>query len=302
MTRDEIEKLIIEKEKLLHEIDSQRGKCSDYISLLSEIALLQLEIEQYVESERNYLTCITFFKKQNDKIGQAAVLGVLGTLFYKKGDYNGSIEHYENAHKIYGELMQFKEQVTCLIGIGSAFIKLNRLSEACDKFLECAAICSDKNDIYGFLDCLGNLIYIYETQEKWEVVFELYKKTLKAFKELNDIQGIITSYFNLGILEKNKRNDHALKYFKKGTNHAIDANYSEHIIKGLSYIAQTLFYMGEIKEAKNQLIKALWLAEHVNAKNATIQLKILLKSFGLSEHDLTKELDLYQKRNKNIKK
>ena len=134
------------------------------------------------------------------------------------------------------------------------------------------------------------------------MVFELYKKTLKAFRELNDAQGVITSYFNLGILQKNKNNDNALRYFKKGTNIAIDANYSELIIKGLSYVAETLFYMGEIREAKNQLIKALSIAENINARNATIQIKILLRSFGLSDKDVETELESYQKGRDNMKK
>ncbi|MFX1273771.1 MAG: hypothetical protein ACFFBP_11995 [Promethearchaeota archaeon] len=299
LTREEIESLIEEKKNLLNEIESQLGKGSNYFSELSEMALLQLEIEQYNESENNFLTCLSFFKKQNDRLGQAAVLGVMGTLYLKKGAYSSSIDSYENARRIYEELKQIKEQITCLMGIGNALMKLNRLQEACDSYLECAAICSDNNDMYGLLDCLGNLIYIHETQDKWDVVYELYKKTLKAFKELHDIQGIITSYFNLGLLQKNKNREEALRYFKKGTNYAIDANYSDLIIKGLSYVAETLFYLGNIRKAKDQLIKALFLAENVNAKNATLQIKILLKSFGLNDEDIDNELDLYKNSKKN---
>lgn len=265
---------------------------------MGEIALLQLELEKYFDSEENYLTCLEFFKKQQDRLGQAAVYGVLGTLFFNKGDYNGSISHYSSALKIYEELNQVQEVITCLKGIGNCYLKLNKLDEACDEFLECSAVCSDNNDIYNLLDCLGNLVLIHERQEKWDVVFELYKKTIQAFKEIRDIKGIIVSYFNLGILLKEQQKDDALRYFKKGTNLAIDSNYSELIIKGLSYIGETLFYLGRIKDAKDEYIKALHLAEKVDAKNAIIQINVLLKSFGLGKDDIKRELELYKKARK----
>lgn len=275
------------------------AKGSEYIKELSDLALLQLEIEEYENSEKNLQVCLNHFKKQLDRLGQASVYGVLGILFFKKSDYEKSLSHYERAYEIYRELNQFQEQITCLLGIGNNFIKLNQLDEACDIFLECSSICSDNNDIYNLLDCLGNLIQIHEKQEKFDVVFELYKKSLHAFKELNDAQGIIISYFNLGILKnKSKEAEEALRYFKKGTNVAIDSNFTEHILKGLSYIGENLFYQGKIKESKNEFIKALDLAKKVKAKNAILQLKILLNSIGLSEKDIERELT-ERRRNKN---
>ena len=181
--------------------------------------------------------------------------------------------------------------------IGNCYVNLNLFDRACDIFLDCSAICSDNNDLYNLLDCLERLIYIHEINKKWDVVFELYKKTLKAFKEINDYKGIITSYFNLGILQK-KNNDleEALRYFKKGTNVAIDVNYAELIIRGLGYIGETLFYIGKIKEAKNQFIRALHIAQDINAKNAIIQIRILLQSLGLQDKNIIKELKEYEKK------
>ena len=112
----------------------------------------------------------------------------------------------------------------------------------------------------------------------------------------NENKGIITAYFNLGILQK-KNNDleEALRFFKKGTNVAIDGNYAEQIIKGLGYVGETLFYLGKIKEAKNQFIKALNIAENINAKNAIIQIRILLQSLGLQDKNITEELKAIEK-------
>ncbi|MCK4382685.1 MAG: tetratricopeptide repeat protein [Candidatus Lokiarchaeota archaeon] len=177
---------------------------------------------------------------------------------------------------------------------------MNQVDEACDVLLECSALCSDNNDIYNLLDCLGNLIQIYEEQDNWEIVFELYKKTLKAFEELNDIKGIIIACFNLGIL-KRKENDfnEAIIYFKKGTNKSIDSNYTELILKGLSYVGEILVYQGEMNEAKETYIKALSIAEEIKSKNSILQIRILLNSIGLSEEEINKELTTYLDRRKN---
>ena len=278
------------------------GKTSNYIGELSDVAFLQLQIEQFENSEKNFLICLKHFKKQRDRLGQAAVFGILGTLYFKKGEYKKSIDSYQKASDIYDELKQIPELITCLKGIGNNYIKLNKLDEACDILIECSSVCSDNNDIYNLLDCLGNLVYIYEKQEKWDIVYELYKKSLKAFKEIEDNKGIIVSYFNLGILQKKSNKlDDALRYFKKGTNFAIEANYADLIIKGLSYVGETLFYQGQIKKEKEQYIKALYIAESIKLKNAILQIKILLRSFGLSDEDIINELEKYKEKKNKIR-
>jgi tetratricopeptide (TPR) repeat protein len=293
--KEELQNLLRRKREDLKEIE-QIGKNSNYIQELSDIALIQLQLEQFSESEENYLICLKHFKKQKDRLGQAAVYGVLGTLNFKKGEYEKSIEFYEKAYNIYNELYQIQEKITCLKGIGNNYIQLNQWDEASDVFLDCSALCSDNHDIYNLLDCLGNLIHIHETIEKWDILFELYKKTLKVFKEIKDEKGIITSYFNLGLVQKKYDNlEEAVRYFKKGTNVAIDANFAELIIRGLSYIGETSFYMGKIKEAKNQFIKALHIANKINAENAIVQLRILLQSLGMQDLNILKELKKYEK-------
>ena len=298
-TREELKALLKEKSVSLKELE-QFGKDSNYIQQLSDISLIQLQLELFQESEKNYMLCLRHFQKQKDRLGQAAVYGVLGTLYYKKGDYQKSIEFYKNAFDIYDKLKQIQEQITCLKGIGNSFIKLNKYDEACDVLLECSTLCSDNNDLYNLLDCLSNLIQIYEIHENWDIVLELYKKSLEAFKELEDVKGIIVSYFNLGILKK-KETDYyqSLLYFKKGTNKAIDSNYTELILKGLSYVGEILVYQGEINEAKETYIKALSIAEEIKAKNSILQIRILLNSLGLNEEEINKELTIYMNRKKN---
>lgn len=235
------------------------------------------------------------FNKQKDRLGIAAVYGALGSFYYKLEEYQQSIEYYNNAYDIYNELNQIQEKITCLKGIGNALIKLENYDQACDIFLECSAVCSDHNDIYSLLDCLGQLIQIHEIQEKWDVVYELYKKSLKAFKELSDHRGMITAYFNMGIIKK-KFNDYleAERYFKKGTNIAIDSNFVELILRGLSYVGEVLVYQGEMKQAMMTYIKALDLAQNINAQNSIIQLTVLLKSLGLNDEKITSELVNYR--------
>ena len=298
-TQKELEALLNEKLVTLKEM-GQIGKDSNYIHELGDVALIQLQLGLFRESEKNFLLSLKHFQKQKDRLGQAAVYGVLGTLNYKKGDYQKSIDFYEDAFDIYDGLKQVQEQITCLKGIGDSLIKLNQYDDACEVLLECSAICSDNNDVSNLLDCLGNLIQIYETQENWDIVYELYKKSLEAFKELEDIKGIIVSYFNLGILKK-RENDlyQSIIYFKKGTNNAIDSNYTELILKGLSYVGEILVYQGEMNEAKETYIKALSIAESIKEKNSILQIKILLNSLGLDEEEINKELTTYKHPRKN---
>ena len=122
--REELQQLLNKKLERLKEL-GEIGKDSNYITELSDIALIQLQLENFGESEKNYLICLKHFEKQKDRLGQAAVYGVLGTLYFKKNDYKNSIESYEKAYNIYSELKQVQEQITCLVGIGNNFVKLN---------------------------------------------------------------------------------------------------------------------------------------------------------------------------------
>lgn len=287
LTREELEKLLEHKLANIKDLDKNE-KDSNYIKELSDVALIQLQLEEYSKSEENYLVCLTYFTKLDDKLGQAAVYGVLGTLNYKKNEFLKSIGFYEKAFGINKKMNQIQEQITCLKGIGNSYIKLHKWDDACNTLLNCSTLCSDNDDIYNLLDCLGNLIYIYEINEEWDIIFELYKKTLKVFKEIKDAKGVITSYFNLGIIEKKKdKLEEAVRYFKKGTNIAIESNYVESIIRGLSYVGEALFYLRRRREAKDQFLKALRIANKIKADNAIIQLNILLKSLGLSNDELS---------------
>ena len=172
-SREELERLLKEKQENLEELEKV-GKNSIYMKELSNIALIQLQLECYIDSEKNYLICLNHFELQKDRLGQASVYGILGTLFFKKGDYLKSIDYYEKAYEISEELRQNQEQIISLKGIGTNLIKLNKLDDACDVFFDCSALCSDNNDIYNLLDCLGNLIFIHEKDGKWDVFFVLY--------------------------------------------------------------------------------------------------------------------------------
>lgn len=270
----------------------EQGKDSNYFQKLSTIALLQIEIDEFDNAEENLKLCLNHFEVEKDNLGKAAVYGILGVLKFQSGDYSSSYKYYNHAYDIYNDLNQFKEEIVCLMGMGNALIKLENLDKACDIFLECSSLCSERNDLFNLLDCLGNLIYIHETKEDWDVVKELYKKSLEAFKKMKDYKGIIVSNFNLGILEKKKNAyQKALIYFEKGTQRAKQSNYSELTIKGLSYIGEALFYLGNIKSAKQKYVEALYIANTINAKNAIIQIKVILNSFGLNEKQIEEELN-----------
>ena len=69
-----------------------------------------------------------------------------------------------------------------------------------------------------------------------------------------------------------------------------ESNYAELIIKGLSYTGEIMFYLGNVKSAKDIYVEALYIAKNINAKNAILQIKIVLNSFGLNEEQIEKEL------------
>ena len=102
MTEDEtrlsperLRQLLEEKFKNLKELEIS-GKNSIYIKELSDIALIQLQLQLYNDSEQNYLICLKHFEKQKDRLGQAAVHGVrdpaVGDLSSGEGGSPGPVQ------------------------------------------------------------------------------------------------------------------------------------------------------------------------------------------------------------------
>ena len=256
-----------------------------------------MELERFDDAEVKLETCLVHFKKQKDNLGKAAVFGILGTLFYKQEEFIKTVEQFEKAVDIYENLEQKKEQITCYKFLGQSYSNLNQKDKAKKTLLKCSELCSETEDIYNLLDCLGQLISIYKSEEQWDLVYELYLKVLEAFQQLRDTRGTINTFFNLGILEGRKldKDEKALLSFKEGTNLAIETNYAEMIIKGLSYVGETLFRLNKDEEAKHEYIKALDLAKKIKAKNAILQIELLLKSTGMSDEIIQERLNTYRK-------
>ena len=107
-SKSELESILEEKLVELKEVE-QIGKGDNYFKILSDIALIQLQLELYDESEKNYLLCLKYFQLQKDRLGQASVYGLLGTLFLKKNEFKNAIENYKKSNEINVQLNQVAE-------------------------------------------------------------------------------------------------------------------------------------------------------------------------------------------------
>ena len=68
-SKEELERLLKEKQENLEELE-KIGKNSIYMKELSDIALIQLQLERYINSEKNYLICLKYFELQKDRLLQ----------------------------------------------------------------------------------------------------------------------------------------------------------------------------------------------------------------------------------------
>jgi tetratricopeptide (TPR) repeat protein len=273
----------------------KEGRKSEYIHNLYELALFQANYDKFDEALQNLKICLKYFEESADNFGIGLVYGSMGVIYYLSKDYPKSLYSYKEACQISERLFQKREQIVCLKGIGLNLMKLNELDEAVDVFLNCAEFSSKENRLEDFLDSISNIIQIYEVQEKWDVMIELYLKALEAFEQLQDVRAIINTHFNLGILyNKLEMYDEALSHFKKGTNIANEANIVESIIKGLSLVGEVYVRQNKLKKATQEFIKSLSVAKKVSANNAIEQLKILLNAIGLNNEEINIMLQKYE--------
>lgn len=285
-----------------------REKLKDYEGLgktYNNIGIIRDDMSEYTEAIENYNKSFFYKDKLNDFKSKANTLNNLANVYNKQGEFETAIKYYDSARKVFEKIM-FKEGIfKSLNGIGVAYcdIGIDKLKIALRYELEALAIAKETNNPQYISEAYSNIGNIYFSLEedslkksprktvnnsRYSKTLDFYQKALEIRKLLGDSKEISNSYYNIGIIYKEREeNNKALEYYNK----AYDINKT---IGDQSGMAKNLKEMGIIYFKSNNYHRSLELLDQAFDVANKIKEKLVLQNVCGLKSDLYLKLNDYK--------
>jgi tetratricopeptide (TPR) repeat protein len=186
------------------------------------------------EEIQSYERALAEFKERGDEKEAAKILKQLGTLYYRRGEWDRAIEYYENAMEIF-EARGDRHGLAKTYGdLGSMYARKGEWDHAIEYYDESMEIFEALHDRHGLSATYGNLGLVYAYKGEWDHAIEYYDESMKIKEALGDRHGLAKTYNNLGLVYADKGEwDIAVEYYEKsmkifeafGDRHGLAATY-----------------------------------------------------------------------------
>jgi signal transduction histidine kinase len=226
--------------------------------------------------------------KINDSISIANVHKQFGSYCLNSEQYDKALYHYKTALDLSISLLNKKNQLEALIGIGSVHWERNEQESALQNFLEAYHLSEKLNAPDLEVTILVNLGNIYGDEDQNDKAILFYQQALNLAQAREKKNQIASIYNNIAILyHQNKEYQKALIYYGKSLNINNEINDDKRIAMNLNNIGDAQFQMGNIKEATESLLKALAINRKINLNTEVIYNLQTLAEISLATENFT---------------
>jgi tetratricopeptide (TPR) repeat protein len=141
---------------------------------------------------------------------------VLGTIYYRKGEWDKAMGLYRESQKIFKKLGDIHGLAQTYGNLGLVYADKGEWDTAIEYYEKDLEISEKLGDIHGLAQTYGNLGLVYADKGEWDTAIEYYEKDLKISEKLGDIHGLAQTYNNLGLVYAKKGEwDTAIEYYEK---------------------------------------------------------------------------------------
>ncbi|MCX9076293.1 MAG: tetratricopeptide repeat protein, partial [Candidatus Methanoperedens sp.] len=173
---------------------SQYTLAEDY----ENAASITFELQEYLDTRGNYRTLVELYNGVLPGT-HSAVLGNLGSAFYRLGQVEKAIQYYEKALAIDKEIGDRRGEGNALGNLGLAYDALGQVEKAIQYYEKTLPIDKEIGDRRGEGTTLGNLGNAFYSLGQIEKAIQYYEKALDIAQEIEDRKGEGNALGNLGI-------------------------------------------------------------------------------------------------------
>ena len=227
----------------------------------------------YIKAHERLNRYRTYVAQEQDSFGLGDVAYQKGVVYSLQGDYENSLAEYFETLRWYELKKDSASYGFTWNSIGLIQKNLERYEEALTSFEKAQYFNLKFDKKADVADAYNSMASIYFIQKKLDTSEILHKKSLAIDLEIDNQWGIAMSYFNLGSLEKFKRNKaRALFYYQKAAEIQKLNNYTKDLTETQIGMAELFRDSKEFKKAETLLSKALLQAANSNASLKKIHL------------------------------
>lgn len=243
-----------------YDIQKQFGNDLELGKSLYDLGSVYFDISDYELSLKYYQDALKHFELLNqdtlsrfDIIRIANTYKAIASLFEELEEYEQALMYLENSLKTNHKIDNAEGCITCLLGLGGVYQKLNSYEKALKKRLEAVNL-SESIGHKGFKGLsMQNAGESYASLDKFNLALNYYEDGLSLLLEVDNKKQIAETYCHMADAVINKQSDYdqAIKFYEKGLGIAQEGDF-----KYLEYkIYQKLY---EVYRHRKDYRSAFW--------------------------------------------
>lgn len=246
--------------KLAKKISTNQGLAECYLQL----AQGYMRKDNFAMSLRYDSLALYYFKKDNNRKGQASALNNLGTARIYMGKPDMALEYLNKSLALRRTIGDLKGQADCYNNLGNIYTDLGQYSKSLDYHLKSLEIREDMKDARMVSRSLGNLGNVYYFVRSYEKAIYYFSKSFGIAKKNNDYKVMELSLLNLGncYLQK-KETTKAKDFYLQALEIANSLNDTYHIGVLSGNLANIYLELGSLDNAEEYYKKGLAIGKEI---------------------------------------
>lgn len=210
---------------------------------------------------------LALFRREQDRHGEAIVLGHIGNCYKRLGDLPRALDHLQRALAMKRDLGDRLEEGKTLSHLGLVYWEMGDYPRAVEQLTASIALARQLGDRQLEAAALNNLSLVYDEQGDYQRSLEQYQRALELHRATNSAEGEGATLGNIGgvyLLLGQYRE--AMRYYLQSLAISERLDLKPSASQDLGNLALCHLGLGQISEALNSFDRALALAREAGLK------------------------------------
>lgn len=234
--------------------------------LIEYAQLLSVGKSDHKRAEQMVLRAFSAINEKKQPSTFAHGLKILGSISYRTGDYDTSLQYRQKALALWKELNDKREIADGNTNVGAAYYRKGELDKALEFYKEALSITEEMGYKWGMAQACRNIGLVYRVQGERNRALQYYERCLLIAEEIGNKSGIAAVYFNMGHIYLSGELDRALEYYKRSLAISEEIGNKAPIGQVSNNIGIVYRSKGELDTALKYYTKYLEIAEEIGDK------------------------------------
>ncbi len=252
------------------------------------------------KAEHFGLEALELANRIGDSLLLAQVYNDLGTVYYRKADYDSALALYYRSLHIREHANRPDLVASSNNKIGATYLEQSRFEPAVKYQMKALGFYESAGDSIKMSQCLTNLGRVYFENHEYEKSNEYHQRALQIFEKYNYTYGLATTYGSLALNFQFMDDDNlAILYFEKALEKFRSINDKSNIATVLLDLGQLYRKMGDPGKGKLYYQETIDLSREINDRHTEAMAMANLANiyreegnYGLAENFYTTALQL----------